>query len=74
MGLQTSKLRIEGYGRTKQEALWSLQSLLRYNYGEHISIHNTADKKFYYIWDGDKKHGIHFLQHNQHIKAFTYSL
>lgn len=66
----------EGYGRTKGESLISLASMVRYNH-EQTTLHEELDGKEhnvpsgrYYIWDGVKKHYVHFTMCNNRYRAF----
>lgn len=73
MGLGKSTLQYEGYGITKERALESLDSLVRFHY-DHATVrrqrrHTESDYE-YYIWDGDQGHVIYFEKCRGRYRAF----
>ena len=71
MGLSISQTKSEGYGKTKQEALVSLRSKLRYLYDPNIDIYKSNRNGNYVYNVYNHKCYIIFEKHNNIIRAYV---
>jgi hypothetical protein len=73
MGLGRSTLVYEGYGRTKEEAVLSLDGLLRFHH-EHVNVKYVLNivTPHYFVWDGTQEHKIHYERSKGYIRAFIF--
>lgn len=69
MGLGGSKLRYEGYGKSINDALVALDSLLRFHY-DHATVRVGKPPGSYFVWDGERTHPIYFQKSRDRYRVF----